>query len=569
MPIARDIRLTISNYKCFAEPAQGFEIILPMNLIIGRNNSGKSALLDLIQYAVEPFDLTELAHRGRQPQVEIQRPLTADAIRRVFPDNTSGGGIPGSSHWEFAQPWITRPITYTIPLDTQARFIRVDPVFPNVVTPELKDALARAMGNPFANMRVRRLAAARQIAPELGSDEMSIKADGGGATTVLQNFINKTDLPSAQVEEKLLAELNAILEPDGRILRITTQQDRRNSKWEVYLEEAEKGRVSLSHSGSGIQTIILVLSLLYLVPLIEKTVLGKYVFAFEELENNLHPALQRRLLAYLKRFALETGATFFLTTHSNVAIDIFASDADSQVVHVTHDHTCALARRATTYVAIRGMCDDLDVRASDLLQANGVVWVEGPSDRLYFNRWIDLWSNGELKEGLHYQCIFYGGRLLSHLSATSPEINVESVVKILRVNRNALVLIDSDKQAPGDDLNATKRRLVGEIEDFGGLAWVTAGREIENYLPPRVLAARFDAEHPEPLGQFETFADYIDRLSPGARKSFLRSKSLFAESVIQLIKREDLADHLDLATRLEAACKVIRGWNGAPSPGSA
>ena len=33
-----DISVKISNYKCFAGEAQGFESIKPINLIIGKNN---------------------------------------------------------------------------------------------------------------------------------------------------------------------------------------------------------------------------------------------------------------------------------------------------------------------------------------------------------------------------------------------------------------------------------------------------------------------------------------------------------------------------------------------------
>ena len=73
-----------------------------------------------------------------------------------------------------------------------------------------------------------------------------------------------------------------------------------------------------------------------------------------------------------------------------------------------------------TYVDNSGVLDDLDVRASDILLANSVIWVEGPSDRLYINRWIELWENGALKEGIHYQCMFYAGRLLAHISAEDP-----------------------------------------------------------------------------------------------------------------------------------------------------
>ena len=43
-----DISIKIKNYKCFIEP-EGFDEIKRMNIIIGRNNSGKSSLLDVIE----------------------------------------------------------------------------------------------------------------------------------------------------------------------------------------------------------------------------------------------------------------------------------------------------------------------------------------------------------------------------------------------------------------------------------------------------------------------------------------------------------------------------------------
>src|SRR5262249_53947703 len=139
-----------------------------------------------------------------------------------------------------------------------------------------------------------------------------------------------------------------------------------------------------------------------------------------------------------------------------------------------------------TYVEHRGILDDLDVRASDLLQANAVIWVEGPSDRIYVNRWIDLWSEGKLRESAHYQIVFYGGRLLAHIDAGSPE-EASEAVKIVRVNRNAAVLIDSDKKAAVDEINKTKARVMSEVVSMNGLGWVTSPREVEHYIPPTAL----------------------------------------------------------------------------------
>ena len=64
----RDLSIKISNYKCFGDEACGYDRILPINLIIGRNNSGKSSLLDLIDFGVQPKDLSSLGHKAQAPR---------------------------------------------------------------------------------------------------------------------------------------------------------------------------------------------------------------------------------------------------------------------------------------------------------------------------------------------------------------------------------------------------------------------------------------------------------------------------------------------------------------------
>jgi hypothetical protein len=197
-----------------------------------------------------------------------------------------------------------------------------------------------------------------------------------------------------------------------------------------------------------------------------------------------------------------------------------------------------------------------------LLQANGIVWVEGPSDRLYFNQWIKEISDGALREGRHYQCVFYGGRLLARLSAGDPDATQDDAIQILRVNRNALVLIDSDRVMASSPVNATKSRIASEIESIGGLCWITAGREIENYLPKAATSALLGASVPRPVEPFEDFAAYLDGIQAQEGNRFLRNKVLSAEKMVPHLKRASFSDCLDLATRLEAAAAAIRKWNG-------
>jgi len=133
---------------------------------------------------------------------------------------------------------------------------------------------------------------------------------------------------------------------------------------------------------------------------------------------------------------------------------------------------------------------DLGVKASDILQANCVLWVEGPSDLVYLKRWLELVSP-DLIEGRDYSIMLYGGRLLSHLSIERDKVP-EELIHILKINQNAVVIMDSDRKKVREHLNKTKQRVREECERNGGICWVTDAREVENYLPKRVVAATCD-----------------------------------------------------------------------------
>lgn len=561
MTTIESVSVKISNYKCFAEEPYGYEKILPFNLIIGRNNTGKSTLLDVIDYLTHPSDLNTLGHKGNSPRVLLGGILSEEDIGQVFSRNISGGSIPGN-HWEYGRRWVHKPATWAVS-PNGFELVSVEPPFEKAVHEAVAPNLAQVKGNPFRNFRFKRLLADRDIIRETEADVLEIQSNGQGVTNAIRAYLNKASLPSSLVEQTLTNELNSIFEPDGKVNRILVQQTQGpGSEWELYFEESEKGRVPLSHTGSGLKTILLVLAFLHLVPHMEGKPLTSYLFGFEELENNLHPALLRRLLLYLRDIAVNEGCHFFLTTHSNVAIDLFSSDDQAQILHTTHDRTCASVRHVTTYVENKGVLDDLDVRASDLLQSNGVVWLEGPSDRLYFNRWVALWTNGELREGAHYQCVFYGGRLLAHLSAADPDVDSAEVVKILRVNRNAIMLIDSDKRRSNESLNTTKQRIISEVETFGGMAWVTAGKEVENYIPAQAISSLYGRDAATSLERYGDFSEFLDGLSDEEGRRFLRNKVLYAEKICPHITVEDMTVSFDLKAKINEACNRIRSWNG-------
>jgi hypothetical protein len=81
--------------------------------------------------------------------------------------------------------------------------------------------------------------------------------------------------------------------------------------------------------------------------------------------------------------------------------------------------------------------------------------------------------------------MFYGGRLLSHLSANDPE--VDDFISLRRLNRHISIIIDSDRSKADEAINSTKNRVASEFNEGPGFAWITQGREIENYVAPDLM----------------------------------------------------------------------------------
>jgi predicted ATP-dependent endonuclease of OLD family len=169
----------------------------------------------------------------------------------------------------------------------------------------------------------------------------------------------------------------------------------------------------------------------------------------------------------------------------------------------------------------RNILSDLGYKASDILQANCVIWVEGPSDRVYINHWIKD-KDCTLEEGLHYSIMFYGGRLLSHLAYTNEDTNeeeIENFIQLSKLNHNSAIVIDSDKKEDSDDINKTKKRLKEDFEKNKLLTWITNGREIENYIPEELYNKARKKVHPKKdltdinWRQYEKLSDDINKVS--------------------------------------------------------
>ena len=566
------------GHLCFKGEWSGFDTVKPINVIIGRNNSGKSHLLDLVEV------LCDMSRKKEGWQYRYRGVLDEASLRTRFSPSTSGGRLK-RNHWQdHGQHFVDVEMTWET--DTHGNFLN-PPTFPDdflIDSPFGEESTKQRLANIEEAVRngthrltgksFRRLLADRDIATEPSSVSLSLGPDGRGASNIVRRFINTSNerYPREVVQHDLLKAVGTVFGVDGHFDEIQIKEHDENGNdeanhWEIYLGEDKKGLIPLSRSGSGLKTVLLVLLNLLVVPQIVGKELSEFVFAFEELENNLHPALLRRLFRYLEEYAVEEGAEIFLTTHSSTALDFFGTSEFAQIIHVTHDGQAARAAPVSAHFDRMGVVAELGARPSDLLQANGIIWLEGPSDRIYLDRWIELCSDGALREGRDYQCAFYGGSILARTQFASPEEADPELANLLRINPNVVVVCDGDRSFKGEGLKDRVKRIQAEIEQIdGGFTWVTCAREIENYIPGSILGKVWClAEIPNP-GQYESFFPRKGMTTKSYVEANMKLKNVdkveLASESVRYMTRELMATRFDWKKGMDEIVDRIESWRG-------
>lgn len=561
----------IAGYRSFGNEMQYIRDLSKVNIIIGKNNSGKSNILRFIEI------ISKIPNSDR-----VKIPLQFNSISDLHKGNTTCDKIQFSI--QIIRTSARTGTLYNHIFTTYYEVLDFESSFPDWQ----KDLWLPydALPGPILNSND----IAQQLEGTLDdreSNELAGRLLGytGGSQTgrcsdlaVKFDILNQIQLPVFVVPAYrritndnaewqlqglgLIKKLNQLKEPliGGEAERVkfyqiasfvreiladpTAKLDIPHTVDDIYVE-MDGRRLSIESLGTGIHQVILLAAAV--------TLLENSLVCIEELEIYLHPELQKKFIKYICE---NTNNQYLITTHSNAVFDT----ADVNIYHCWLEEgqtKCELALSASQKNLI---LDSLGYKASDILQSNCIIWVEGPSDRIYINSWIRS-KAPTLKEGIHYSIMFYGGRLLSHLSGDDTEISEFIVLR--KMNRHVAIVIDSDKKNKQAPINNTKKRIQEEFCSKGGFCWITRGREIENYFSEETFTEALKAVHGSEAslvsyGQYDDITKYLK----GTKEQVKEHNIDKIKVSKQLSTTSQTLNILDLEQKINELVEFIKTSNG-------
>jgi predicted ATPase len=408
--------LTVRNYKSFGNPAQ--LLFQPgMNVVLGRNSSGKSAMLEVLSLALNPVPHrssvtvpTRDSNPSGQTVASIDVTLEVGDLR-TLPENANlTVPIPVAESelarsLRLAQPggderfrdWLhSNPLTISLPYDNGWRGVPTVTSYPTLNngadprTPSqfLLYDLSRIRLPEFTQIRTNSLPSSSEswhkylapkvylfrsarmatFSPNLGIDEM-LQPDGSNLTAVLDLLQRKPH--EFQNYNSLLSQI--LPEIQHVSVKLTSPG---MGEVAIWMHDPRTGRddlaVPLSQTGSGVPHVLGMLYVFVSEP--------NSIMLIDEPQSFLHPGAVRKLMEVFKS---STKHQCVVTTHSPTVVA--ASDTSSMtLLRLVNGQTEAKLVDTEAVREVQGCLKEVGASFADIFGPERVLWVEGPTEEECF-----------------------------------------------------------------------------------------------------------------------------------------------------------------------------------------
>jgi hypothetical protein len=197
------------------------------------------------------------------------------------------------------------------------------------------------------------------------------------------------------------------------------------------------------------------------------------VILLEEPELHLHPRLQRTLLERVTHY----GVQLIATTHSPTVIDEL-SKRGAQIFRTSYDELNKMVQvEAVCGVAeSRALLESIGVLPADLLLADKVLWVEGPSDIAVFRAWL---AKAPAAIGQNIAVLSLGGD-----DAASDSFDCS---QLIRLHPRMYAILDSERKSQAERSAPVKDKIQQKLIGAGIYCHLTERRATENYFTHSAL----------------------------------------------------------------------------------
>lgn len=269
--------------------------------------------------------------------------------------------------------------------------------------------------------------------------------------------------------------------------------------------------VRLHDMGGGIEQLLMVATVLL-------TTDDEHTLFLEEPESHLHAGAQRFLIEKL----YEGDRQVFATTHSPILIN---SPRPMSIHQVRYVNNLTAVTRVDSSELLGAALEDIGSRNSDVLLSDSVLFVEGPGDQRVFEEWGD--KTGQRLEEHNVTVIPMGGSDEAARGTRARSDVLEGISQRSPVPH--IFILDRDERSKAE-VSKLRDQLVGKVH-------LLERRELENYmLAPRALMEAILDKHRDDA----VIRERVDSAKEDEVMSILRGRadSLFELVLVKRIRAE-------------------------------